>query len=987
MRIHRIKLHNFRGVADSEVTLAIEGVTIIEGPNEVGKSSLAEAIDLILGHLDSSTKAAVKAVKPTHLDVGAEVELELTTGDYHVVYAKRWHKQPQTTLRVLMPAAESHAGRAAHDRMTQILAETLDESLWKALRYQQGTTIAQAALGDSLSLTSALDAAAAGSTLGGADEANLWEKVEAERLKYFTPSGRPTGERARLDQQAADAATETSRLRKELDLLDAAADRHRQLTAQLAQGGAHLVEQHKLIEGHEKTWKELAAEQRRVDDLAQAAHVAALSAQAAQAVHGERKRLVDQVHIAANTLRQLHTLAQREASGLEAAQAAHSVAVERRSQSRQECRAAEAAAQLADKDHKYFRELMGLEMLRERHDRVTQAEAKLGQAAAFLDSCPTDEDKLTEIEAAFLVTAEARARLTGNNPPVRIEALRGFDIVVDGEQRTLDASQVVEERATRGDLVLTLGDLARITVATGAGARELQDTVAEAEQVLADLYGSIGVAGENPLAESRSLDQRRRQAARDAEEAQRALQENLRDLTLQLLVDKISRAETSTTTYLTQRSDASPMPTNREDSQTLNEHAITAVGRARQLEEQREEELTGPADALDAARDADNKRTARIELTDQLCRSAEQDLTAARATANDDELAQHNSELATAAVAAQTAHESTDSALAAQDPTAAKLMLDNAQAVLNRIDTDNRDLETELTKVNTELEIKGEQGLQDQLDSAKSTLTHLQRDKEQRDRRAASAHLLHDRLAAYRAEAKRSYVRPFREQVEHLGRIVFGPDLRVDLDPEDLQITSRTLDGITIPYGSLSTGAKEQLCVISRLACAALVNPRAGQSTEIGAPVIIDDAFGYSDTTRLERLGAVLNLAGRQSQVIVLTCTPERYRNIGTANVVRLAGQPRDNPHPPPQASNGSPPTGTQSDAHRAGHSATQLVLDCLQRSDDPLSKNEILARSELPPEAWTAAITELLSQGAVQQEGQKRGTRYRPSTPTAIIP
>ena len=48
MRIHRIKLENYRGVAATEIRFLTDGVTIVEGPNEVGKTSLVEAIDLIL---------------------------------------------------------------------------------------------------------------------------------------------------------------------------------------------------------------------------------------------------------------------------------------------------------------------------------------------------------------------------------------------------------------------------------------------------------------------------------------------------------------------------------------------------------------------------------------------------------------------------------------------------------------------------------------------------------------------------------------------------------------------------------------------------------------------------------------------------------------------------------------------------------------------------------------------------------------------------
>ncbi|WP_458039545.1 ATP-binding protein, partial [Klebsiella pneumoniae] len=74
-----------------------------------------------------------------------------------------------------------------------------------------------------------------------------------------------------------------------------------------------------------------------------------------------------------------------------------------------------------------------------------------------------------------------------------------------------------------------------------------------------------------------------------------------------------------------------------------------------------------------------------------------------------------------------------------------------------------------------------------------------------------------------------------------------------------------------VDHEALSGGAKEQLGIISRLACAMLVDPADG------VPVIIDDALGYTDPERLASMGAVLGHAGRQTQVIVLTCTPQRY--------------------------------------------------------------------------------------------------------------
>jgi hypothetical protein len=148
--------------------------------------------------------------------------------------------------------------------------------------------------------------------------------------------------------------------------------------------------------------------------------------------------------------------------------------------------------------------------------------------------------------------------------------------------------------------------------------------------------------------------------------------------------------------------------------------------------------------------------------------------------------------------------------------------------------------------------------------------------------RALAAKLLFEVLSAARMEARRNYVEPLCREVERLGRIVFGSTLMVDIDPSTLQIIRRHLEGKWLTWDQLSTGAREQLGILSRIACAALV------TADGGAPLIIDDALGYSDEDRLERMGAVLNAAGRTMQVIVLTCAPARFRRIGDAHIIRL---------------------------------------------------------------------------------------------------
>lgn len=111
--------------------------------------------------------------------------------------------------------------------------------------------------------------------------------------------------------------------------------------------------------------------------------------------------------------------------------------------------------------------------------------------------------------------------------------------------------------------------------------------------------------------------------------------------------------------------------------------------------------------------------------------------------------------------------------------------------------------------------------------------------------------------------------------------------MSIEIDPADFSLTARDLGGVVVPFDSLSTGTREQLSVLARLACAILVNPD-GTEGDAGVPVILDDALGYSDRDRLRLLAPAFTAAAKQAQVIVMTSTPERYGHVGDAKVIRL---------------------------------------------------------------------------------------------------
>ncbi|HEY4754333.1 MAG TPA: AAA family ATPase, partial [Candidatus Limnocylindrales bacterium] len=257
MRLLRIRLRNFRGVEDREVAFARDGVTVVVGPNEVGKSSMAEALDLLISHLDSTTKAEVKAVKPVDRDAGPEVEVDIETGPYAFTYRKRFLKATETVLQITRPRPESLTGRQAHERVEQILRETMDADLWRALRVRQGEGLGQPVLADAGSLGQALDRAA-GTVPEGQVETSLFERAKAEYDQFWTATGRPKGDLPLRDAILQHQST-VDGLDAQLRSLAADVERDADLTAERAAlAAAKGPEEARLVE-YEARWRQIEA--------------------------------------------------------------------------------------------------------------------------------------------------------------------------------------------------------------------------------------------------------------------------------------------------------------------------------------------------------------------------------------------------------------------------------------------------------------------------------------------------------------------------------------------------------------------------------------------------------------------------------------------------------------------------------------------------------------------------------------------------------
>ena len=216
MILHRLMLEDFRGVVREEVELEPRGVLVIEGPNESGKTSLMDALEMLLEHKASSGRAEIKAASPVGRDVPVVVEAEFTVDGQRMRYRKEFVRGKRTSLEFPGSTRPALSGDDAHDHVRDLLDRQVDRSLWKALRIAQDEPLGQVDAAKGMgSLRRALDAAAGGEDPTGDD--SLMDRVAEERNRYLTARrGEPTGELARSETRLAEARAALSEARSVL---------------------------------------------------------------------------------------------------------------------------------------------------------------------------------------------------------------------------------------------------------------------------------------------------------------------------------------------------------------------------------------------------------------------------------------------------------------------------------------------------------------------------------------------------------------------------------------------------------------------------------------------------------------------------------------------------------------------------------------------------------------------------------------------------
>ena len=870
MKLHRLALTNYRGITHREIEFPDRGVVVVSGANEIGKSSMIEALDLLLNSKDRSNKKDVKQVKPTHADVGAEITAEISTGPYRFVYRKRFHKRCETELTVLAPRREQLTGDEAHDRVLALLDETVDMELWQAQRVLQSSSTAAVDLSGCDALSRALDAAAGEAVQLSGAEPLLIDRIDAEFLRYYTPTGRPTGEWAATVKRLREADDEVGRCAAAVAEVDDAVRRHAALTENLTRLAGERADAAKRLAEARVAAEAVAAVTQQLKQAEVVASAADATHSAAVAALTERRRLRADIDQRSAAITELEAAASEAAEDLATATEVQEAAEAAAEQARAAVEASQALVETA-------RRAVERATDRDEADRLEARLAKLDAARRQLDGVERElagialtGDGMRVIETAALAVERAAGQAELASAHVELMAIADVDLHVDGERVAIEAGG--SWTASIGAPTdIELPGLLRARVVPGTPAADSQLKLEAAQEVLT---AALAKARATDVAQARQLDERRRELTATREKLRATADALVGDDRVDELRTRLDELRDGEPAELGLWEPPAAARADLDAAVVAHKQAMTDCETHRKVAEVAAKRLGERTSAANVARE--KLAAAKAELT-----AAGERLVQQRSTATDDELAVkaeadgEQARRATGLVAELGAE------LARRAPDTVAAALNDAIRRADSLDSRHQEASEALRDVATQLKVYGTEGRKGQLDVAQTEREHAEAEYVRMHRRARAAQLLRSVMARHRDATRLRYVDPFRNQVERLGRIVFGESFEVEIDSA-LRICSRTLAGRTVPYESLSGGAKEQMGIVARLAGAVLV------AKEDTVPVVIDDALGFTDAERLTKMGAVFNAVGGDGQVIVLTCSPERYASVQGAHHIEL---------------------------------------------------------------------------------------------------
>ena len=879
MKLRTLTVENFRRFREPFTLSGLtDGLNFICEPNEVGKSTLLEAMRaaLFVRHRSS----AADDYRPYGERTSPKVSLEFDLPD------GRWHLEkkfmPGAAVSLVGPDGVRHQSDEAEAKLQVLLgfdhgrssAGPNESGVLGLLWVEQAAGFSPGAPGDRARRTiETLLAQEVGAVTGGKRAQSVRTSVESALRRYYNTNGSPRDQLLQAHTRTADAKaavlsaeTEFARLegvlarlereRGELGRLQAeiddpevqtAIDRWASAKARAALASAHLTAAQAIARAAQQR-KQRASEvlaTRRADitkaelTTKQAADAASKASESDASVSLVRTRFLvaEQILTDAGVARSAAEQVEQDTATL--------AATSRRKQ-------AIVAA---------FARLDGANILLQRQRDFEAAIAKNA----------VDGKRLAAIEATELHLVTSRAALEASATRIR------FDLTDLGRTLVkLDGADISErEILLQGTTVLGLGNLGNIAIIPPAeSAAAASGSVRLAELARDRLLGQLGVSD---LAAARLKARTRETQGRDVvalkAELERACPAD-ESLTIpaglaalaHYLVSETRPAATTTELRLNEQSlvDARVVSAEARNVERLAQESLNKANLALTNAEKTNVELN-----IKAKRAIEDAKTAGAIVTQAEAETSMNDL--------EDTLASCGVDLDTAQSAEQSAIQGMDGL----DVELIAKRLSTAERVKVALGERIQALRLSLAGLAVEAQTLGGAGPASALQHAREKLEAAEADATRVLEEGETLKLLKAVLDEASAEASRRYLEPVTRRVNpYVRRLLPGADLRFG---EGLAAETLTRSGRAEPTANLSRGTQEQLAVLTRLGFAELLAERGTP-----ASVVLDDSLVFSDDDRLELMLEIVADAAKHTQIIVLSCRSRAFRSID-ANVIKIS--------------------------------------------------------------------------------------------------
>ena len=885
MKIRSISVNQFKKFTKPMCLDDIhDGLNVVVGPNEMGKSTLLDALRAALFEKYSSQAKPITALQNDRNQAAPVVELafEVKDGVYRI--RKRFVKKPYAHL--FCPDGRQLEGDVAENTLRDLLGfnepgktgakpETI--GMWNVLWVQQGQSFGALDLPASArsNLHNALESEV-GEVLGGKRGRALPDIVDKQLSELVTPTGRPRGDYRNLIDDLATQCSDLeglqsrrSDLSETLEKLEAAQETFTRLSS-----GEQDQKDKKELDAARSRHGELAKLESRIEAATTDVELKKRNLGQARLALTERRALKEQirsdeeaVEVAKGKLDEIRRAAQELRKQVEGLQ--------------KNAKKAENGVTEADKAVSMARRVLTTvqreERIRElqrrcekaRESEKRQRTAQQGAAAILV----TDED-IDTIRDAARKFETARSRLSAAATVVSFDMPSDqlSRIEVDGAALAVGQKSVEAIEMT----IITIPDYGSIAVQPAI--KDRGQLVAQQRDASDDLKAALEVCGVKSVKTAEEQLAKREKLLRDAEFAREAttlhapataehgagaepLADHIAGLTVILESEIIDLGIES----LPMEKEAEQALISVEENAQEARDALTAARAAH----------GGPEEELGRTQTEFGSVKTRYDDGKERLEQLKNSLAEAEYQVSDDDLA------ADVATARKTLadQEKTVSELEERREGETLLQLD---ARISRLETalqQRRDAHSNLREKiagsRSHIEALDGAGLDEAVQQKKREVEQTEGQQRRYEREVSVLSLLLSTLRSAETEAKERYLSPVLKRVRPYLQLLFpGAEIVID---ENLHIVGVIREnGYEESFEHLSMGTQEQIAVLVRLAFAEMLVEQGHPAT-----VVLDDALVFSDDQRMGRMFDILNMVGKQVQIIILTCREQLFEGVG----------------------------------------------------------------------------------------------------------